>query len=161
MQTTADPAADEVAEEQRRSWRDEHIENVLNTRLGYEGMMLDKLVKQNADVRSLARQAREGTIGQPDAATAAESDEMGVSIGNKTFNTHHHYPSPQETLLSDTDNPWPLRLAKAGIIAAAIASGGGLGLGLAALLRPTPPAVTPPAPSVDRDTYLPYEFSIE
>ena len=62
-------------------------------------------------------------------------------------------------------------LAKAGVAAALVAGGAGLplaGLGVASLLKDDnqPAAVAPvqpqPIPStVDRDTYLPYEFSIE
>lgn len=170
-EAASDPLTAEAAEEQARPWRDEHIENVLNTRLGYEGMMLDKLMKQNQDVRTLAKQARDGTIGKGGEA-APEPDEMGVNIGNKTF-ISNNYPATQEAAVS---TPAPSKsgmstAAKVGVGAALLAAGAGLpaaGLVAGSLLADRdPPAVVapleiaPPAPAVDRDTYLPYQFGIE
>lgn len=59
-------------------------------RLGHEGMMLDKIQRQNriveTTVKSMQREAGYTESGsEPEAA-----DEMGVSIGNRITHEHHY-----------------------------------------------------------------------
>lgn len=64
-------------------------------RLGHEGMMLEKIQRQNRIAELNARNAVTGdlsTDGWP--RTDGEGDDMGVSIGNTV---HNHYPTPQPT----------------------------------------------------------------
>lgn len=98
-------------------------------------------------------------------ALADPSDEMGIHVAG---DTHINVTQPPAAAPVEAAKSGLSTLAKGTIIAGAIAAGVGLplaGAGVAALLNgdETPPAaVAPvdPAPE-DRDTYLPYEFSIE
>lgn len=82
-------------EEVPESWKEEFGRLWLQTRLGHEAMMLDKMQKQNAEVMALAKATRTGTVGQPDAP---EGEDMGVSIGNKEY--HYHYANSQTATTS-------------------------------------------------------------
>jgi hypothetical protein len=132
-------------------------ENHFNIRQAFDGMMLDKWLKQNAEVLGLAKQTREGTLGQ--SAKPGEPDDMGVSIGNKTF---HITPTPAQAAPAGMST-----LAKVGVGAALTAAGVGLpaiGAATYALLDKDLPAVVAPVnPGTDKDsdTYLEYDFGIE
>lgn len=62
--------------------------------LGWEGMMLDKVMKQNAIARDTALRAASGTLGQPGATPSLpEEDDMGIRIGDEVHN-HYALPAP-------------------------------------------------------------------
>lgn len=106
-------------------------------RLAHEGMMLEKIQRQQRCVEVNARNAMTGDTTDTDG-WPEEDDEMGVKIGDEI---HHHHPKPSSKIL-----PY--------VLAAALgATGGGLAL-LPWLLsnRPEPPAAT------DQDTTRRVEF---
>ena len=115
-------------------------------RLGHEGVMLDKIVKQNAIVRQVATGAARGNF---DNLDAKEIEEMGVSIGNET---HNH-----------------IQKTAAGMIPLLATALGGTGLGAAAVMywalqnAPTDKgeAAQPPAAATPNDdTNTQYEFGL-
>lgn len=118
-----------------RAWVNEHlgktIKNHMLVRLGHEGMMLDKVLKQNKIVRDGVRafQRGETTVN----AAAATEDDAGVNIGNEI---HYHGVSQPAAPVTPTvappaaptpapapaaSNPWKTAaLLGAGAIAAGV-----------------------------------------
>lgn len=125
-----------VATEQSQkpqTWREKFLRHWMQTRLGHEGMMLEKIQRQSRIVEQLAAQTREGKFSGGAVASVPE-DEMGVSIGNEV---HHHYPEAAKTLGT---------LGKLLLALSLLAGGAGVGAVLTELLAPDPP------PAVDTDT---------
>jgi len=83
-------------------WREKVASNWINTRLGHEGLMMDKIQKEGALVRRLVRKTQNGTVGQAtdEPEDAEEADPVGVMIGNEI-----HYHGPQPKILSDAETP--------------------------------------------------------
>ncbi len=126
-------------------------------RLGHEGVMLDKITRQNRCVETLARNAMTGKLddtegwpgsGEPDAEGG---DGMGVKIGDEIH--HHNYPLPptSEPLPQSSTSPaaeestlakWGKRAAIAALPLAGI--GGTLAFN-ALTAEDKPPAIEQPA----------------
>lgn len=128
---------------QPATWKEEFEQQWLQTKLGYEGFMLDKIQRQQEAVFKLAEQAKTGKFDSDPGTSAGE--EMGVNIGNKAV---HYHMASTNTTASATDNSKPSTLgtvAKWGAIAATVA-GSGIGGSLltAYLLKPAAPAVQDP-----------------
>lgn len=69
----------------------EFMENWAGTRLAHEGIMLDKIQRQNRIVQdSVQHLQREAGYEVSDLEASEEDDGMGVSIGNKINHTHYH-----------------------------------------------------------------------
>lgn len=157
-------AAELINEALERELTKPYTEDVKEThfalRQGFDAMMLDKIQKEQAVVMEIAKQTREGTLGKP-SGTAQGPEEMGVSIGHKTFNITT--PAPEKPAAAKGMTT----LAKVGVGAALTAAGVGLPVAGAvaySLLANDPPAaVAPVQPGVDTDTdtFVPYEFGIE
>jgi len=140
-----------------RSWPEKLKRNWANTRLAQEAVMLDQMQKQNGLVRRLVRKTQDGSLGtrteEPEDAEAAGEAEMGVMVGNEI---HYHYPSPAtpeavpEAAAKPAASSGLSKLATAGVLAAAIGGGGGLGALVAQLVRPADTAA--PTAAVDADT---------
>jgi hypothetical protein len=133
---------EEIQEEQDRDWKDEYKENWLGAKLGYEGVMLDRVRRQQQTEETLARHAR-SKAGVVESGGEESGDDMGVSIGNKTFN---HYTSSQQQQ-TETQPGGSSLLQKAVVAAALVAGGGGAGILASQLINP--PAVID---SIDTDT---------
>ena len=136
-------------------WKEELLQQWMQTRLAHEAMMLDKIQQQNKRVLELADAARTGTIGKESAAST-EGDDMGVSIGNKEY--HYHYENAQQANSTTEASPAMKATNTLGKIAAgaALLGAGGigaLGIGMAVdyLTKPSPPVVVQPA-DTDTDT---------
>lgn len=117
------------------------------TRLGHEGMMLEKIQRQNRIVEQLAAQTRDGKFTGGPVPSVPEDEDMGVSIGNET---HNHYAATPKSLGS---------LGKLIVAASLLAGGAGAGL-LATQLLPSDPPPVPPA-TVDTDTVTDVTFPEE
>lgn len=70
------------------SWREKLMRLWMQSRLAHEGMMLDKIQKQNEMVRELAVKSANGTIGRDHKMPSG--DDMGVRIGDEVHN--HFWP---------------------------------------------------------------------
>jgi hypothetical protein len=124
--------------EKPKTWRQKFLRNWMNTRLGHEGMMLDKILRQNRIVEQLAAQTRNGKFSGGPTPSVPEGEDMGVSIGNEI---HHHYGSkPQATVKP------PSVLGKLLVAASLLAGGAGAGVLASQLLPGDVPA------AVDTDT---------
>lgn len=113
---------------QPANWKEEFEQQWLQTKLGYEGFMLDKTQKQQAAVMKLAEQAKTGKF-DSDPATA---EDMGVSIGNKVIN-YHMASTATNAQTTATDNSKPSTLGTVGKYAAIAALMAGSGIGGSAL----------------------------
>ena len=116
----SNPVLKEMEEEQERNWKDEFKEKWLETRLAIDGLMVDRVQRQQRAEETLARHARK-LAGVEEDRPQEEQSSMGVSIGNKVFN---HYEAPQKTEAPAGGS----LLAKAAIAAALISAGGGAGM---------------------------------
>lgn len=121
----------------------------VRVRLAHEGMMLEKIQRQNRIVEVNARNTMTGKVDDVTDWPSREGKEMGVDIGDHI--THHHYPAPPP-LPSPAQQPksqFPKLLAKVAITAALVGSGAGAGAAMPWLLgmfdKPAPPAVVAPA----------------
>ena len=97
-------------------------------RLGHEGMMLEKIDRQNRIAQTLARNSMTGNMGDVAGWPGDEGDDkMGVSIGD---HVHYHQsvePRPPATVPPATpaptaESPWSQWLPY--IMAAALGAGG-------------------------------------
>lgn len=129
-------------------WREKWFKLFMFTRLGHEGMMLDKIQQQTRSVLRLAEQAKTGNF---QASPESAEDEMGVSIGNEV---HYHVQGGDTSTVAAA--PALGKLATAGI--GVLLGGGGVGLAtlLSSLLSgqeptppPVPPAIVAPGDSTD------------
>jgi hypothetical protein len=92
-------------------WNEKFKRLWLQMRLGHEGMMLDKIQRQNQIVEQLAKGAQVGKF-NGDLGTGRPS---GVAIGNETkHETHYHYENTQP-VTTKSSAFWPL-LGTAGLI---------------------------------------------
>lgn len=143
-------------------WREKFTRQYLQIRgLGWEAMMLDKQMKQNAMAREVARRSADGTLGKPGEWAGEDEDGMGIRIGDEV-----HYgtvaspaapvaaaqPSPVATQPTPASSksttgklsPW---LSSAAVIAAS-ALGGGAAVPIGGAILDwwnSPPAVVAPA----------------
>lgn len=127
---------------QPATWKEEFEQQWLQTKLGYEGFMLDKIQRQQEAVFKLAEQAKTGNFSSDPAA-----EDMGVSIGNKVINYHMASTATSTPTTTTTSTPVSKvgNVAKWAAIAAALAGSGAAGAGLTAyLLKPEVPAVVDP-----------------
>ena len=94
-------------------------------RLGHEGLMLDKIQRQNRIVEIDAKNAAAGKSGKTadleDWPSNRGDDAMGVKIGDEI---HHHYPPPPEAPVQKTAGT----LAKIALTAALLGTGAGGGV---------------------------------
>ena len=135
-----------VTTDKPETWREKLLRHWMQTRLGHEGMMLEKIRRQNRIVEQLAAQTRDGKFSGGAVPSVPEGEDMGVSIGNEV---HHHYASEQP---ARTPAKLPGVLGKLAVAASILAGGAGAGV-LATQLWPTdPPAV------VDTDTVTDVTF---
>jgi hypothetical protein len=82
------------------TWREKFKRHWLQLRgLGWQGMMLDKVMRQNAMTRNLAQRVADGTLGKEQAGGAVVEDDMGIRIGDEIVN--YHYAPPTVPLTSD------------------------------------------------------------
>ena len=126
-------------------------------RVAHEGMMLDKMQRQNRIVEVAARNSMTGNMSDLDGWPGGEGDDgMGVSIGD---NIHHHYaPQPSEPAQSNAaspSTPSASKWMKTALLAMALLSGpallamallsGTVGVGLAYYLanQNQPEAIEP------------------
>jgi hypothetical protein len=116
-------------------WRNKLLRNWANMRLGHEGMMLDKITRQNRIVEVLARNAATGDVS--DVSGWPEGDDMGVNIGNE-IHYHGGNPAPVQPM-EKTPAPTASKVLP-WILAAAAALGGA---GLTSVLLDREPAVKP------------------
>jgi len=117
-------------------------------RLGHEGMMLDKITRQNRCVEVLARNAMTGEMDNAEGWPGQEGDDdMGVSIGDTIVN--HNYPQPSEP---NVPAPSKSLAAKAlpWLLGAAIPASGAMGA-LATYLANRPAAMAPAGDAADWD----------
>lgn len=129
--------------------------NWANARLGHEGMMLEKIMRQNRFVEVSARNAMTGTPGDTNGlpSMSGEGDDMGVNIGNEI---HYHVTSPQTEPAAKTgETPLslmtPSLMSKAMPYALAAALGlGGIALGMC-WQQGSPPPATPGAVDNSKD----------
>ena len=133
---------------------DKLLRNWAYTRLGHEGMMLDRIDRQGRIVEVLARNTATGDLS--DMQGWPEGDDMGVNIGNEI---HYHNtqspqlaPQPIETPTPPTQQPAPSPAAKLWPWALAAAAGlAGFGLPYV-FTRPDPPPAAevefPPFPAI-------------
>lgn len=149
-----DQTPEEFSQEFKQQW--------MQTHLAHQGMMLDKIQRQQAIVEATARFAATGDSAQLASEITpqgVEDAEMGVSIGNKEYHVHNYPASPVTTTTTNTTTEAsPLAkttntLGKVAAAAALLGSGGIAGLGASLvvdyLTRPDPPAVVQ---AVDTDT---------
>jgi hypothetical protein len=123
-----------VSTEMTDPQREKFLLNWMQTRLAHEGMMLNKILRQNRIVEQLAAQTREGKFSGGQTPSDLEGEDMGVSIGNET---HNHYEG----------GPRPIGLLGKLIVAASLLAGGaGAGVLISELLSADLP------PAVDTDT---------
>lgn len=144
MSQETSPVQAEIQEEQRRDWKDEYKESFLNTRLGIEALMVDRIQRQQRAEEAMARHTRQ-LAGVEEGGPEEASSSMGVSIGNKNF---YHYDAPQQNgPASQTGASGTSLLQKAVMGLALIGGGSGLGYLLGQVINP--PAVVH---SIDTDT---------
>lgn len=165
--TTELPTPPETTPDQ---FRQEFKENWMNTHLAHEGLMLEDVQRRNRATHAMAKFAATADVAQlvkdlePDAT---EGDDVGVSIGNKTF-IYNTSQAAQETNTATTQapeaspqvaTPQASTTNTLGKIAAgaALAGAGGLAtLGAGAVInyltQPSPPVVAQPAAGMDTDT---------
>lgn len=153
------------------AWREKFKRQYMQLEgLGFQSMMLDKIMQQNKMAREIAQRTADGTLGQPAAAQATEQaeDEMGIRIGDEV---NHHYPAaapPAATPPATQQASGMSSTAKFAAAAALLAAGiGPTALTSYLLLRwPTAPATAPAEPvasqppsMLDRDTQYGLEVS--
>lgn len=119
------------------SWQERLKKNWADVRLAHEGMMLDKIGKQNQIVRDSIRKIQGGDM-------QSEGDDMGVNIGNEI---HYH----QE---SQTNSPIKSLASKLAPYVIGALGAGVVGIGVAALSDKAMPAA--PAAATDTDTVNQY-----
>lgn len=140
MNTKQNSDQHQIPTQQDNKW-DKLLRNWAYTRLGHEGMMLDKIDRQNRIVEVLARNAATGDVG--DVRGWPEGDDMGVNIGNEIHYHNTQSPQPTETPTQQTQQPAPSPAAK--LWPWALAAAAGLaGFGLPYIFNrpdPKPPAV--------------------
>ncbi len=110
-------------------------------RLAHEGMMLEKIQRQNRIVEQLAAQTRDGKFTGGPVPSVPEDENMGVSVGNET---HNHYGGGETKSLGS--------LGKLIVAASLLAGGAGAGVVVNQLLPSAPPA------AVDTDTVTDVTF---
>ena len=117
-------------------------------RLAHEGMMLDKINRQNRIAEIDARNAMTGKHDDTEGWPDQEDDSMGVDIGDSIV--HNHYPPPQAAPQPPQEprerSPWIPLAAGAAIAVAAY-------MGAKWLDKPPPPPpATPPVVEAPADT---------
>lgn len=118
-------------------------------RLGHEGMMLEKIQRQNRIVEVNARNTMTGKSDDVTDWPKSEGDEMGVDIGDEI---HNHYYPPSPATETSAKKP-ATTLAKAALAAALLAGGGGAGLGVPWLMGMfDKPAIERPAEPPQAET---------
>lgn len=127
-----------VATEKADPWG-KFLLNWVRTRLGHEGMMLDKILRQNRIVEQLAAQTRDGKFSGGPIPSVPEGEDMGVAIGNETHNHYHGTKS--------------LGLVGKLVLATSLVLGG---IGVGVLVNELLSADVPPA--VDTDTRMDITF---
>lgn len=145
QETTLPPEVQSPDPTAPANWKEEFEQQWLQTKLGYEGFMLDKIQRQQEAVFKLAEQAKTGKFDSAPGTSAAE--DMGVSIGNKVINYHMASTATSTPTTTTTSTPVSKvgNVAKWAAIAAALAGSGAAGAGLTAyLLKPEVPAVVDP-----------------
>ena len=149
MNTTQNSDQHQIPTQQDNKW-DKLLRNWAYTRLGHEGMMLDKIDRQNRIVEVLARNAATGDVG--DVRGWPEGDDMGVNIGNEI---HYHGTHAQQASTQSAEAPKPAAPSPAvKLWPWALAAAAGLaGFGLPYVFnRPDPPPAAetelPPFPSI-------------
>ncbi len=135
-------------------------------RLGHEGMMLEKIQRQNRIVEITARNTMTGKVDDVADWPSSEGEKMGVEIGDHV--THNHYYDKQMALAAlagkdvaeqSAPKKAPGILAKAAIVVALAGSGGAAGVAIPWLMgmfdKPPPPSV--PAAVDYSDGYMEVE----
>lgn len=149
-----DSTTAEAAEDQKRTWRDEFLENWMSLHLAHGGLMVDSVQKTQQFVRDLRDRVMNGTLGHP-SPSSTTADDMGVSIGNKVFMTPPSQPASAVAAAPST-------ASKVASGALKMLAGAGMAYAAIDLLRPTPSGtVASQAPAVvDTDTNTRYDFGI-
>lgn len=154
-----DQTPEEFSQEFKQQW--------MQTHLAHQGMMLDKIQRQQAIVEATARFAATGDSAQlakEITPQGVEDAEMGVSIGNKEYHVHNYPSSPVTNTTTTTTEASPVAkasstLAKAAAAAALVGAGGigvvGVNMAIDALTRPDPsPVIVQPATDTDTNAGL-------
>ena len=155
--TTADPS--QPTEPAAPDWKDEIKKQWFGLKIGEEAWMLNKWQQQQEVVMDDIRRARDPSGAGSTSGDAQEGDVAGVNVGNTI---HNHYSSQTAAATDNTQTTTsPATIAKSGLstlakvgIAAALVGSGGLG-GLAipaAFNWLIKPSVTVSTPSNDTDT---------
>jgi hypothetical protein len=148
MTETTDQATTPNDSPAGEAWQEQFKRQWMQLKMGFEGMMLDKIMRQNQIARDIAQRTADGTLGQPLPKGESVEDDMGIRIGDEQH-THYH-TTPQATQGS--------ALSKVALGASLLSTGGMAGvLGAMLMNEPTPVVVepSPPAivqPSADSDT---------
>lgn len=108
----------------------EILEQWAQLRMGHEGMMLDKIQRQNRIVEDTVK-AQQQQAGYE--STVDGDDEMGVSIGNKTYNIQPVPQQPQVIQAPTAQKPDLISkiATPLAVMAAGAMTGGGAWFGLA------------------------------
>lgn len=121
------------------------------TRLAHEGMMLDKIQRQSRivedSVKHLQKEAGISTE-EPEPQGDEESEQMGVSIGNKV--THQHYYSQKTENETTAGSNGGLKAAILGLAASALL-GPAAGVATHWFLSEDEPAETTPSTDTTSD----------
>ena len=119
MTTTATAETLPAQPPEAESWKQKFEREWLQTKLAFEGMMLAKINKQNAEVFKLAGMARTGKFETTSSGGTSPEEDMGVSIGN----TYHFEAKP---VSSDTTTTTQAKTAGLGKAATAALIGASL-----------------------------------
>lgn len=156
--------------EEPKEWLNEQLEEYGQLLIGRAGVALDRVQKNSALAYAMTEAAATGNA-QPvvDALKAMREEDMGVSVGNKTYNYNY---APQTTSSESSTQAAAtnatstvstvaekaatgLSAAAKGAIVAAVLGSGGLGAGGVALLNwLNTPAVTAPANDTDTNAAI-------
>lgn len=103
--------------------------NAALLRMGHEGVMMEKMMRQNKIVENTVKGLQE-QAGYPTSAadpnSPSEEDDMGVNIGNETkTENHYHYQQPAQPQ-PEHQTSKQSNLVPAAILAAGALTGAGL-----------------------------------
>lgn len=127
-------------------------------RIGHEGVMMDKINRQNRIVEDSVKglQKEAGYETSQDPSNEDGEEDMGVSIGNETRTEHHyHYEQPKtEEKPVAEENKTSKWLMPAAILGAGALTGAGI---YASKEPSNPPAVVVPD---DKDTMIDTDIAV-
>lgn len=139
MAESTDPATTPNDTPDTEGWQEKFKREWMQLKMGFEAMMLDKIMRQNQIARDIAQRTADGTLGQPQPPSDSVEDDMGIRIGDEQH-THYHTTAPAAQTSS---------LSKMALGASLLSTGGLAGvLGGMLMNEPAPPVVQPSPPAV-------------